>query len=175
MVALILEYSSSVTRLGYLGATSTASVLPGFAFGFFVSHWCRRFLQQLGRIWRDLARFRWHFATAVIGYILIVCVFAGFFAFLWQLDHTCLGEPLVKSAKLSDFVFFSLSTVSTLGYVDTKPETPLARLLVSIEVLVGVFWVAVVISRLVTDIEKVDAKAKRSPLRHTNDFNEIGS
>jgi len=49
-----------------------------------------------------------------------------------------------------DFVYFSFTTLSTLGYGDIIPIAPAVRSMVILEVIVGVFFVAVIISKLVS-------------------------
>jgi len=49
----------------------------------------------------------------------------------------------------SQFLYFSFVTISTLGYGDIVPLSPLARLCASLECVVGQLYVAVLIARLV--------------------------
>jgi hypothetical protein len=46
-------------------------------------------------------------------------------------------------------VYYSFVTLATLGYGDVLPTTQVARGLVIIEVLMGVLYMAILISRLV--------------------------
>ena len=51
--------------------------------------------------------------------------------------------------NMSDFIYFSFVTLTTLGFGDMLPVSPLARFLVYIEAVVGVFYMAIVVSSLV--------------------------
>jgi len=50
---------------------------------------------------------------------------------------------------LADMIFFSVTTLTSTGYGDITPVAPLARSMSQLEQLVGVFYIAVLISRLV--------------------------
>jgi voltage-gated potassium channel len=49
-----------------------------------------------------------------------------------------------------DFIYFSFVTLTTLGFGDLLPISPLARFLVYTEAIVGVFYMAIVVSSLVS-------------------------
>ena len=51
--------------------------------------------------------------------------------------------------NLPDFIYFSFVTLTTLGFGDLLPVSPLARFLVYMEAVVGVFYMAIVVSSLV--------------------------
>ena len=49
----------------------------------------------------------------------------------------------------SEFLYFSLTTLTTLGYGDVTPANPIAGIWATLEAAAGVLYVAVLISRLV--------------------------
>jgi hypothetical protein len=51
---------------------------------------------------------------------------------------------------LSTMLYFSFTTLTTLGYGDVAPHTPIARLLTSTEAIIGQLYVAIFIARLVS-------------------------
>ena len=51
---------------------------------------------------------------------------------------------------ISHFSYFSFVTLTTLGYGDILPATPIARAWVSIETIVGQFYLAIILARLVS-------------------------
>ncbi|HSG29750.1 MAG TPA: ion channel, partial [Candidatus Krumholzibacterium sp.] len=53
------------------------------------------------------------------------------------------------TVNLSDLVYFSFSTLTTLGYGDLIPVSTTARSLAIIEAVAGVLYIAIIISRLV--------------------------
>lgn len=52
--------------------------------------------------------------------------------------------------NFSDAAYFSFVTLTTLGYGDILPLTPLAKVLAYLEAIVGVFYMAIVVSSLVS-------------------------
>jgi len=58
-------------------------------------------------------------------------------------------EPAPWKQNLPDFIYFSFVTLTTLGFGDVLPHSPLARFLVYMEAVVGVFYMAIVVSSLV--------------------------
>jgi hypothetical protein len=51
--------------------------------------------------------------------------------------------------NLPDFIYFSFVSLTTLGFGDMLPISPLARFLVYMEAVTGVFYMAIVVSSLV--------------------------
>jgi hypothetical protein len=57
-------------------------------------------------------------------------------------------------------VYFSFVTITTLGYGDISPVTPLARFLVFMEAIVGVFYMAILVASLI-GVRMSDREAAR--------------
>ena len=51
--------------------------------------------------------------------------------------------------RLSVFMYYSLVTLTTLGYGDITPVTPLARNLAAFEAAMGQLYIAILVARLV--------------------------
>jgi Ion channel len=66
-------------------------------------------------------------------------------------SHSVKGELALASPQvmLGQFIYFSYVTLSTLGYGDITPITRLARSWATIEAIIGQFYLAVVVARLV--------------------------
>ena len=84
-------------------------------------------------------------------YLLIGVVWGVWFRFLETLMPgsfvlTGTGEAI----GWSNFVYFSLATLTTLGYGDITPVSPVARVWATLEAVAGVLYVALLISRLVS-------------------------
>lgn len=84
---------------------------------------------------------------ALCGYMLIGILFALIYSWMEQSDPGCFS--MEGGSDFSDFIYFSIVTLSTLGYGDIVPMSSQARALVSLEVLLGQFYLAVVVARLV--------------------------
>jgi hypothetical protein len=59
--------------------------------------------------------------------------------------NTQMGEP-----PISELIYFSFVSLTTIGFGDILPVHPLARSLVTLEGLVGQIYPAVLLARLVT-------------------------
>jgi hypothetical protein len=89
--------------------------------------------------------------AAICAYFLIALVFAVAYGLIERLRP---GSFTAVSANLnlgpdSDFIYFSLVTIATLGYGDIAPVAGMARVLASLEAVVGQFFVAALVARLV--------------------------
>jgi voltage-gated potassium channel Kch len=97
---------------------------------------------------------------AVNAYLLLAIAFMFFHAFveishpgsyLYQGDSLSVvlkGHPEVD--VLAFLLYFSVVTMTTLGYGDISPAVPAARMLCSLEAVIGQLFVAVFIARLVS-------------------------
>jgi hypothetical protein len=59
------------------------------------------------------------------------------------------GVPLPSNAHWGTFLYFSLTTLTTLGYGDIVAAKPAARMLATLEASSGVLYVAITVARLV--------------------------
>jgi hypothetical protein len=89
-------------------------------------------------------------------YLILGLVFALFYASISQIDAgafnpavTAGTEATTTGAGLAKWVYFSFITLTTVGYGDITPIAPAARSLVILEALIGQFFVAVLVARLV--------------------------
>jgi hypothetical protein len=95
-------------------------------------------------------------AGAVCVYLLLAVIWALFFSCL-ELAHPGSfltgGQMLASSSRhrtvSPELLYLSLVTLSTLGYGDVLPFTSQARMLASIEAIIGQLYLAVLIARLV--------------------------
>jgi hypothetical protein len=60
------------------------------------------------------------------------------------------GVALKADVHWSTITYFSLTTLTTLGYGDILPVTPAARMISTLEASTGVLYVAITVSRLVS-------------------------
>ena len=92
-------------------------------------------------------------ASAISGYLLLAMLWATFFSIT---ELAAPGSFLVHDVPVSQhpmghstFFYFSLVTISTLGFGDIVPATPRAGLLTALEAVVGQFYIAILVARIV--------------------------
>jgi len=85
-------------------------------------------------------------------FLLLGFIWAIFYLLATEITPTSFSgiELTTWKQNLPDFIYFSYVTLTTLGYGDILPVSPLARFLVYIEAIVGVFYMAIVVSSLVS-------------------------
>lgn len=88
---------------------------------------------------------------AICIYLLMGLIWAMMYLFLAQgIPGAFNGiEQVVWYDNFADVAYFSYVTLTTLGYGDISPVTPIARFLVYMEAVVGVFYMAVLVASLV--------------------------
>jgi hypothetical protein len=68
-----------------------------------------------------------------------------------------MGNPIVGKAHWSTFLYFSLTTLTTLGYGDIVAVKPTARMFAVMEASVGILYIAITVARLVSATNKEKA------------------
>ena len=68
----------------------------------------------------------------------------------------------MDGSRFDQFVYFSLVTITTLGYGDTAPTNLVAGFFAGMEALVGVFYIAILVASLVGDFM---SRQKSKPAR----------
>lgn len=66
--------------------------------------------------------------------------------------------PASHETSRHSLLYLSLITLTTLGYGDIVPVTPLARLVTALEAATGVLYIAITVARLVSAYQKEDNK-----------------
>ncbi len=74
------------------------------------------------------------------GYLLVEQLYPGS---INGLDHTH------WQANLEDMIYYSLVTLTTLGYGDITPEQPVARFMAYMESVTGIFYTTVLVASLI--------------------------
>lgn len=82
---------------------------------------------------------------------ICVYLFIGLvWAFLFNLIHNFRPASFeLHDPELSQFVYYSFTTLSTLGYGDITPLTPGAQALAYVEAIIGQIYLTVLVARLV--------------------------
>jgi hypothetical protein len=99
---------------------------------------------------------------AIAGYLLLALVFAFVYAFIEALLPGAYHMPAWwtrESAEWAEaFIYFSVVTLTTLGFGDITAIHPAARSVVMLEAVIGQLYPAILIARLVT----LQIEAKRT-------------
>jgi hypothetical protein len=88
---------------------------------------------------------------AICIYILLGLIWAMLYLFIAEVVPGSFNG-VSHAPWLDNFataVYFSFVTITTLGYGDISPVTPLARFLVYMEAIVGVFYMAILVASLI--------------------------
>jgi len=88
---------------------------------------------------------------ALCTYILLGGIWMFFYAPVAALDPEAFSQPITLDGASpgSTLIYFSFVTLTTLGYGDISPVSPIARSLAILEALTGTLFIAVLISRLI--------------------------
>ena len=92
--------------------------------------------------------------STVAGALCIYLLVGVFFAFLFGLTAAVGLRPFFASterASAADYLYFSFSTLTTLGYGDLVPGTTLGRMLAVTEALFGQMYLVTVVALLVSN------------------------
>lgn len=85
-------------------------------------------------------------------YLIIGLFWGALYSLLYQLSPGSFSGTLLEAEKdslLTTFNYFSMVTLTTLGYGDITPQTHAAGALCQIEAITGQFYIAVVVAWLV--------------------------
>lgn len=91
--------------------------------------------------------------TFVVGYVTLAVVFAGWFWAAWKLIPNPSFNKLPDSPTFGDFLYFSITTLTTLGYGDITPASGLMKILAGLEALLGIGWVTIVFATLLANLQ----------------------
>jgi voltage-gated potassium channel len=103
-------------------------------------------------------------SEAILTYLVIAIAFAQLY---WVLDHLMghVFDKPVPFAQFSTFLYFSMITLSGLGYSNLFPVNPSIRLIAAFENMTGVFYIAIVVSRLVSSYRKREERREERTAR----------
>lgn len=92
---------------------------------------------------------------ATFGYLLLALACAYLFM---QIERWASGSFAIppQSDQWTSFQYFSFVTLTTVGYGDVLPLSPLARMCAAFEAVIGVFYVAVTIGSILANFRKSD-------------------
>ncbi len=82
-------------------------------------------------------------------YLLIGFVWALLYGVTASLDSNAFSQPIIEIESYGRAVYFSFTTLTTLGYGDIIPVSPLAKMLTNLEAIIGQLYPAILIAILV--------------------------
>ncbi len=118
-------------------------------------------------LWAILDHFRSDFrgprgaiSEAFIGYLVIATAFSQVY---WILNHFVdhAFNQTITSAKNGTFLYFSMVTLTSVGYGGIVPLNPYVRMVAALESMSGIFFVAVVVARLVSSYRPKESSRPR--------------
>jgi hypothetical protein len=88
-------------------------------------------------------------AEAFISYLIIAISFSQLY---WILNGLVVNSfnQRVTAAQSAEFLYFSMITLTSMGYGGIVPVNPFVRIVAALESMTGIFYVAIVVARLVS-------------------------
>ena len=86
---------------------------------------------------------------SIVVYLLVGLIFSYVFHAIYLFAGPSSFNN-INATGLKEFLYFSFTSLSTMGYGDITPVHPLARALANFEALIGQLYPAILIARLVS-------------------------
>ncbi len=88
---------------------------------------------------------------AVAAYVLLGITWGDLYFLIETLRPSSFTSPLMAGSQISgpNFIFFSFVTLTTIGYGDIVPASPIAKSFVILEAVTGIMYPAIMIARLI--------------------------
>jgi len=176
-IATVLMYGIVFAMLPIIGNLEQLNQRQkGLAFGSLVtsSFISSKLGAQLGKITRVLAGSGWGIASELRtlgaagifflgGYASLALFYSTVFAAIWRSNNSAFfGDGFPTTPALFDFLYFSVTTIATLGYGDIIPRSRLARVAAMSEVLMGVAWITVVLAATLNRMSAIRSHTRDS-------------
>jgi hypothetical protein len=90
---------------------------------------------------------------AIVLYLTLATIFATAYGLIWELSPDAfanIAAPTGVEKEVGMMLYFSLTTLTTTGYGDIVPVDPFARSLANLEAVIGPFFLAITVARLVS-------------------------
>jgi hypothetical protein len=100
-------------------------------------------------------------------YLNFAMIFASVYGLIWELSPGAFANLPARAGgqeEIAIMLYFSLTTLTTTGYGDIVVVDPLARSLANLEAVIGQFYLAITVARLVT-LELEDRRQRRRTLQ----------
>jgi hypothetical protein len=90
---------------------------------------------------------------AMVIYLNLAVIFAAAYGLIWELipdSFANIAVPTLDPREVGTMLYFSLTTLTTTGYGEIVPVDPFARSLANLESVIGPFFLAITVARLVS-------------------------
>jgi hypothetical protein len=101
-------------------------------------------------------------AEAFVCYLIIAIAFSQLYLLLSRVVDQPFNEQ-IPVTQSSTFLYFSMDTLSGVGTGVIAPINPYIRLITGIENMIGIFYLAVVVSRLVSSYRSRNRQQRHQP------------
>ncbi|MGP8027399.1 MAG: potassium channel family protein [Acidocella sp.] len=96
-------------------------------------------------------------AHRIVGAIVLYLNFAIMFTVLFRLiaervpgSFSGIPAQFMHGTSIGDLMYFSITTLTTVGYGDITPVNPVARSLSNLEAIIGQLYPAIILARIIT-------------------------
>jgi hypothetical protein len=86
---------------------------------------------------------------SIVVYLLIGLMFANLYLFIFHIAGSSAFKGMAGT-DTKEFLYFSFTTLTTVGYGDITPAIPFTRSAANLEALIGQLYPAILIARLVS-------------------------
>jgi hypothetical protein len=90
---------------------------------------------------------------AIVMYLNFASIFTAAYGLIWELSPGAFANLVVQGGgpeEIGSMLYFSFTTLTTTGYGDIVAVDPFARSLANFESVLGQFFIAITVARLVT-------------------------
>lgn len=94
--------------------------------------------------------------AGICGYLILALLWADIYTIVEHFSDGAIRHSDGTPAEPGDgsLVYFSFVTLTTLGYGDISPVTPLSRILAAMEATMGTLYLAILIASLLADLRQ---------------------
>jgi Ion channel len=154
-----LALSSMILLLfTHLYPTGPALIMNGIILALFLAVVCVGLFNSLGQS-GPITSARLYLSVSV--YYLLGLAWFSLYNVINKINpgsFTVNGAPLQAGMHPSVLMYFSLATLTTVGYGDVVAVSPGARMLSALEASIGVLYIAITVARLVSAYQKAPAQ-----------------
>jgi hypothetical protein len=97
-------------------------------------------------------------AEAFISYVIVAISFSQLYWILNELIDNSFNQK-VTATHSAEFLYFSMITLTSMGYGGIVPLNPFVRIVAALESMTGIFYVAIVVARLVSAYPPLQERA----------------